>query len=129
MSVPAVELTQSSDQDRSRAELWLQFGGIVVDKHAHAVSVDGRPVTLTPREFSLLTYLSEHTGRLLTRGQIVHEVWGDHYGGGPRTVDIHVSRLRKKLGSDLPLDTLRRLGYRFGARSEQDLRGPLEAVK
>lgn len=118
MSVPAVELTHAPDQDQTSAQHDLQFGGIVVDKRAQLVSVDGRPVTLTPRELSLFIYFSEHTGRLLTRRQIAHEVWGEHYGGGLRTVDIHVSRLRKKLGSDLPLDTLRRLGYRFGSRSE-----------
>jgi DNA-binding response OmpR family regulator len=51
----------------------------------------------------------------VTRAQIVRDVWGDGYEGGPRTVDIHISRLRRKLGLDLPLDTLRRAGYRFGS--------------
>jgi DNA-binding response OmpR family regulator len=129
MSEPAIELTRSSSQDRASTELEVLSGGIVIDKYAHTVSVDGRPVTLTPLEFSLLVYFVEHTGRLLTRRQLVHEVWGEHYDGGPRTVDIHVSRLRRKLGSSLPLDTLRRIGYRFGSRGEQARSSALESVE
>jgi DNA-binding response OmpR family regulator len=117
MPVPAVVSTRPSAADQSSHHgLELQFGRVVLDRYAHTVSVDGRPVPLTPREFSLLVYLTGHVGRLLTRGQLVHEVWGERYSGGPRTVDIHVSRLRRKLGTDLPLDTVRRLGYRFGGR-------------
>lgn len=110
MSLAAIDTRTASDSD-------LTFGGIVVDKLARQVSVDGQPVRLTPRELALLEYFIERVGRLLTREQIVNEVWGEHYRGGPRTVDIHISRLRHKLGLDLPLDTLRRAGYRFGSRA------------
>jgi two-component system, OmpR family, alkaline phosphatase synthesis response regulator PhoP len=109
MSLPALEFTTFSVSNPT-------FGGIVVDKLRREVSVDGQPVRLTPRELALLEYFIERAGRLLTRDQIVQEVWGERYHGGPRTVDIHISRLRRKLGLDLPLDTLRRSGYRFGSR-------------
>jgi DNA-binding response OmpR family regulator len=98
-----------------------QFGSIVIDRALREVRLRGLPVTLTPKEFSLLSYFASHAGRLLTRHQLVHEVWGERYTGGPRTVDIHISRLRRKLGTDLPLDTLRRVGYRFGGGRHQQL--------
>jgi DNA-binding response OmpR family regulator len=100
------------------AEGRQQFGPLVIDRRAREVTVSGVLVTLTPKEFRLLAHFAAHAGRLLTRHQLVHEVWGERYRGGPRTVDIHVSRLRRKLGRDLPLDTLRRVGYRFGARHD-----------
>lgn len=93
----------------------LQFGAIEIHRDSHVVRVGGSPVTLTAREFKLLDYLAERAGHLLTRAQLVSEVWGPSYAGGQRTVDIHVSRLRRKLGRDLPLVTLRRAGYRLGA--------------
>jgi DNA-binding response OmpR family regulator len=93
----------------------VRLGGIEIDRAAHAVSVDGKPVTLTAREYGLLEYLADCSGRLLTRAELVSEVWGPDYAGSPRTVDIHVSRLRRKLGQALPLVTLRRSGYRVSS--------------
>lgn len=93
----------------------VRFGSISIDRAAYAVTVAGSPVSLTARELSLLLYLSGRTGRLLTRTELVSEVWGPAYEGGSRTVDIHVSRLRRKLGQELPLVTLRRVGYRLDA--------------
>jgi DNA-binding response OmpR family regulator len=98
----------------SEAKPNVQFGSIEIDRLAHAVSVAGTPVALTARELELLEYFAERSGKLLTRDELVSQVWGPKYDGGPRTVDIHVSRLRRKLGEDLPLVTLRRVGYRFG---------------
>lgn len=95
----------------------LHFGSIQIDRLAQAVSVAGTPVALTTREFELLDYLAERAGRLLTRDELVSQVWGPTYDGGRRTVDIHISRLRRKLGQELPLVTLRRAGYRLGAPS------------
>ena len=129
MAEPAIELSSSSRQDGTATEPTMSSAGLVIDKDARAVSIHGRSVTLTPQEFSLLVYFVEHTGRLLTRPQLVHEVWGRHYGGGPRTVDIHVSRLRRKLGASLPLDTLRSIGYRFGSRAGPASNRALESVE
>lgn len=104
---PAQPLEVASDS--------VRFGSIAIDRAAYAVTVAGTPVALTARELSLLVYLTERTGRLLTREELVKQVWGPNYEGGSRTVDIHVSRLRRKLGQELPLVTLRRVGYRLDA--------------
>jgi DNA-binding response OmpR family regulator len=96
-----------------------KVGPIVVDRAAHEVSVEGRPVGLTAKEFALLTYLCERRGRVLSRDHLLGRVWGNQYEGGPRTVDIHVRRLRAKLGDALPLDTLRGSGYKLRAPSEE----------
>lgn len=90
-----------------------KVGPIVIDKAAHEVAVDGRPVTLTAKEFSLLAYLCERRGKVLSRDHLLARVWGNRYDGGPRTVDIHVRRLRAKLGDALPLETLRGSGYKL----------------
>jgi len=76
------------------------------------------PVTLTAKEFSLLAFLAGHRGRVFTREALLARVWGARYDGGPRTVDIHVRRLRAKLGAALPLETLRGSGYKLRAPSE-----------
>ena len=90
-----------------------KVGGVVVDKAAHEVTVNGRPVALTAKEFALLAYLCERRGKVLSRDHLLARVWGNRYDGGPRTVDIHVRRLRAKLGDALPLDTLRGSGYKL----------------
>lgn len=90
-----------------------KVGGIVVDKTGHEVWVDGRPVALTTKEFALLAYLCERRGKVLSREHLLARVWGNRYEGGPRTVDIHVRRLRAKLGPLLPLETLRGSGYKL----------------
>lgn len=90
-----------------------KVGPIVLDKAAHEVSVGGRPVLLTAKEFALLAYLCERRGKVLSRDHLLARVWGNRYDGGPRTVDIHVRRLRAKLGDALPLETLRGSGYKL----------------
>jgi DNA-binding response OmpR family regulator len=96
-----------------------KVGPIVIDRAAHEVSIDGRPIVLTAKEFALLAYLCERRGRVLSREHLLGRVWGNQYEGGPRTVDIHVRRLRAKLGDALPLDTLRGSGYKLRAPSEE----------
>lgn len=90
-----------------------KVGGIVVDRAAHEVTLGGRPVPLTAKEFALLAYLCERRGRVLSRDHLLANVWGNRYEGGPRTVDIHVRRLRAKLGDAFPLETLRGSGYKL----------------
>ncbi|MBX3183237.1 MAG: response regulator transcription factor [Polyangiaceae bacterium] len=92
-----------------------KVGDIVVDRLGQEVTVAGRPVQLTAKEFALLAHLCEHRGKVLTREQLLSRVWGTGYEGGPRTVDIHVRRLRAKLGETLPLETLRGSGYKLSA--------------
>lgn len=91
----------------------LKIGGLVIDRSAREVHVDGRPITLTAKEFSLLAYLGENRGRVKSREQLLARVWGASYEGGPRTVDIHVRRLRAKLGNAFALQTVRGAGYKL----------------
>lgn len=90
-----------------------KVGEVVVDRAGHEVTVGGRPVSLTAKEFALLAYLCERRGKVLSRDHLLARVWGNRYEGGPRTVDIHVRRLRAKLGDALPLETLRGSGYKL----------------
>lgn len=97
-----------------------KVGGIVVDRAGHEVTVDGRPVALTAKEFALLAYLCERRGKVLSRDHLLARVWGNRYDGGPRTVDIHVRRLRAKLGDAFPLETLRGSGYKLRSPDSSD---------
>jgi DNA-binding response OmpR family regulator len=96
----------------------VKVGALVIDRAAHDVTLDGRSVVLTAKEFALLSFLAQNRGRVFTRESLLARVWGARYEGGPRTVDIHVRRLRMKLGDALPLDTLRGAGYKLRMPSE-----------
>jgi DNA-binding winged helix-turn-helix (wHTH) protein len=97
-----------------------KVGDLVVDKAAHEVKVGSRPISLTAKEFALLAYFCERRGKVLSREHLLSRVWGNRYEGGPRTVDIHVRRLRAKLGDALPLETLRGAGYKLRAPEPED---------
>ncbi|NLZ56146.1 MAG: response regulator transcription factor [Clostridiaceae bacterium] len=89
-------------------------GAIELDSDRHQVTVDGEPITLTLKEFGLLELFLTHVGMVLTRDQILQNVWGYDYDGGTRTVDMHITSLRSKLGtSGQRIETIRGLGYRF----------------
>jgi len=107
--IRAVEWRRSEFATEERHKI----GAIMVDKAAQEVSIQGRPVQLTAKEFALLAYLCDRRGKVLSREHLLARVWGNRYDGGPRTVDIHVRRLRAKLGDALPLDTLRGSGYKL----------------
>jgi DNA-binding response OmpR family regulator len=96
----------------------LKVGSLVIDRAGHEVTVDGRRVTLTAKEFALLSFLAAHRGRVFSRDALLTRVWGTRYEGGEKTVDIHVRRLRAKLGYALPLETLRGAGYKLRTPSE-----------
>ncbi len=97
----------------------LKVGSLVIDRAGHEATVDGRRVTLTAKEFALLAFLAAHRGRVFSREALLTRVWGARYDGGARTVDIHVRRLRAKLGFALPLETLRGAGYKLRTPSEE----------
>lgn len=105
-------------------------GGIVIDEYANSVSLDGRPLDLTYTEFELLKYLVGHAGRVFSRQQLVADVWGYDYFGGTRTVDVHVRRLRAKLGPDREglIQTVRNVGYRFSARTPESRHGTADST-
>ena len=99
---------------RSSADDILEAGGILVNKAAHSVSVDGEPVELSYKEFELLTYFMENKGLALSREKILNSVWNYDYFGDARTIDTHVKKLRSKLGKkgDL-IKTIWGMGYKF----------------
>ena len=84
---------------QASAEAKLEAGGIVVDKSAHIVTIDGREVDLSFKEFELLVYFIENKGIALSREKILNSVWNYDYFGDARTIDTHVKKLRSKLGS------------------------------
>ncbi|MAQ19220.1 MAG: transcriptional regulator [Sandaracinus sp.] len=94
----------------------IKMGAMVLDLAAHEVAVDGAPVKLTQQEFALLRFLCQNRGRVFSRQQLLERVWGVDYYGGSRTVDIHVRRLRMKLGGPMAaLETVRGVGYKMRA--------------
>jgi DNA-binding response OmpR family regulator len=99
----------------------IRTGEVVVDDATYTSTVGGRPLDLTFKEFELLKYLAQHPGRVFTRDQLLQEVWGYDYFGGTRTVDVHVRRLRAKLGPEHEtlIGTVRNVGYRFVLPSKE----------
>lgn len=93
----------------------IRRGDVEIDEAAYAARLDGRALDLTFKEFELLKYLAQHPGRVFNRQQLLQEVWGYDYFGGTRTVDVHVRRLRAKLGPEHEalIGTVRNVGYRF----------------
>jgi DNA-binding response OmpR family regulator len=93
----------------------IRSGEVVIDDAAYTAKLGGRLLDLTFKEFELLKYLAQHPGRVFTRDQLLREVWGYDYFGGTRTVDVHVRRLRAKLGPEheMLIGTVRNVGYRF----------------
>lgn len=97
----------------------LRSGELIIDARRHAVFVEGREVELTVREYELLNALVRARGRLLTREYLLAQVWGPDYLGGPRTVDIHIRRLRAKLPEiEHRIVTVRGYGYRLAEPGE-----------
>lgn len=92
----------------------VTLGELVIDEDTYSARLRGKPLDLTYKEFELLKYLAQHAGRVFTRAQLLHEVWGYDFFGGTRTVDVHVRRLRAKLGADQEalIGTVRNVGYK-----------------
>jgi DNA-binding response OmpR family regulator len=95
-------------------ETTIRLGPIALDASTYRVSIEGAPLDLTFKEFELLRYLAERRGRVYTRPALLREVWGYDFYGGTRTVDVHVRRLRAKLGPahEGLIETVRGVGYR-----------------
>ena len=100
-------------QDPNSGE--IRTGEIAIDENSYTAKVRGRSLDLTYKEFELLKYLAQHPGRVFTRAQLLQEIWGYDYFGGTRTVDVHIRRLRAKLGPEFEsiIGTVRNVGYRF----------------
>lgn len=93
----------------------------MIDEATYIARMRGRILDLTFKEFELLKFLAQHPGRVFTREQLLQGVWGYDYFGGTRTIDVHVRRLRAKLGSEHEslIGTVRNVGYRFVPDSGQ----------
>ena len=99
----------------------ITAGALTIDEGTYTVRLRGKALDLTYKEFELLKYLAQHPGRVFTRAQLLQEVWGYDYFGGTRTVDVHVRRLRAKLGTEHEtlIGTVRNVGYRFVPEVEE----------
>lgn len=92
----------------------IRLGDLVIDETTYVAKLKGRTLDLAYKEFELLKYLAHHAGRVYSRSHLVHEVWGYDFFGGTRTVDVHVRRLRAKLGPEYEglICTVRNVGYK-----------------
>jgi len=94
----------------------VRAGDVTIDPARHEVTVAGQPVELRPKEFDLLLALAEHQGLVLSREQLLDQVWGYDYYGETRTVDVHIAHLRKRLtGSSVEIETVMGVGYKLVA--------------
>ena len=105
----------------------IRSGEVVIDEDSYTAKIKGRTLDLTFKEFELLKYLAQHPGRVFSRSQLLQEIWGYDYFGGTRTVDVHIRRLRSKLGPEFEsvIDTVRNVGYRF---SQNGSHTPVDAI-
>ena len=94
----------------------VSYGSLALNLETYQATIDGKSLDLTYMEYELLKYLAQHPGKVFTREMLLSRVWGYEYYGGARTVDVHVRRLRAKLGEEHAslIDTVRSVGYRFG---------------
>ena len=100
----------------------LKIEDLVIDVAGYEARLGGRRLELTHQEFELLRFLAQHRGRVFTRDQLLERVWGYQYAGGTRTVDIHVRRVRAKLGATAGglVETVRNVGYKMRAERPGD---------
>ena len=112
LSLGRLELAARSDEPDDEV---IRSGDLVIDEATYSARLRGHSLDLTFKEFELLKYLAQHPGRVFTRAQLLQEVWGYDYFGGTRTVDVHVRRLRAKLGTEHEalIGTVRNVGYKF----------------
>ncbi|MFD3810243.1 winged-helix domain-containing protein [Rhodococcus sp. NPDC058639] len=103
----------------------ITLGELSIDEGTYTARLRGRPLDLTYKEFELLKYLAQHAGRVFTRAQLLQEVWGYDFFGGTRTVDVHVRRLRAKLGPEYEslIGTVRNVGYKAVRPSSRNKAG------
>ncbi|MEX0705038.1 MAG: response regulator transcription factor [Nitriliruptoraceae bacterium] len=113
----------------NRGQRAANVGDLVVDEDSYQVRLRGQPLDLTYKEFELLKALANAPNRVFTRELLLSDVWGYDYFGGSRTVDVHVRRLRAKLGPEYEqmIVTVRGVGYKLVPPGQRDARGPEDA--
>jgi DNA-binding response OmpR family regulator len=112
IAVGRIEANNFASDPSSRE---IRSGEVVIDENSYTAKIKGRSLDLTFKEFELIKFLAQHPGRVFTRAQLLQEIWGYDYFGGTRTVDVHIRRLRSKLGPEHEaiVGTVRNVGYRF----------------
>ena len=105
----------ATEIDLHRADL-VEYGELTLNLETYQAAIAGRPLDMTYMEYELLKFLAQNPGKVFTREMLLSRVWGYEYYGGARTVDVHVRRLRAKLGEEYAnlIQTVRSVGYRFG---------------
>lgn len=100
----------------------VKVGDLVIDLAGYEARLSGRRLEFTHQEFELLKFLSQNRGRVYSRDQLLQKVWGYDYGGGTRTVDIHIRRVRAKLGTNMGalIETVRHVGYKMRGEGDSD---------
>jgi DNA-binding response OmpR family regulator len=106
-------VTRRTNQGTTPATGAQHIGPLTIDRDAHRVSVDGEGVDLTPKEYALLAMLAEKPGAVRSREDIIDQVWDAHWFGPTKTLDVHISALRRKLGRPDWITTIRGVGYRL----------------
>jgi DNA-binding response OmpR family regulator len=110
-----IRLATTSKDVAAQTDVEIRAGELHIDEATYTAKLRGRALDLTFKEFELLKFLAQHPGRVFSRDQLLSEVWGFDYFGGTRTVDVHVRRLRAKLGPENEnlIGTVRNVGYRY----------------
>ncbi len=110
-----IRLATTSKTVAAQTDVEIRAGELSIDEATYTAKLRGRALDLTFKEFELLKFLAQHPGRVFSRDQLLSEVWGFDYFGGTRTVDVHVRRLRAKLGPENEnlIGTVRNVGYRY----------------
>ena len=110
-------LRRTGDQAAPAADPCIVVGGLEIDTRTRSVTLDGEPVALTPKEHDLLVYLARDPGAVLTRKQLIEDVWDQNWWGSTKTLDVHIASLRKKLTPEL-IETVRGVGFRLAEAAD-----------
>ena len=115
---PGSEHHGHSDPSREAQIAATEFGTLAIDRRTRRVTIDDRAVSLTPKEFDLLSFLADDAGAVRRRQQLLENVWDPHWYGPTKTLDVHVASLRKKLGDAGWIETVRGVGFRLRVGAE-----------
>jgi two-component system, OmpR family, response regulator RegX3 len=114
----SAEPVAEADAHREPQLVATELGTLAIDRRTRRVTIDDRPVNLTPKEFDLLAFLADDAGAVRLRQQLLENVWDPHWYGPTKTLDVHVASLRKKLGDASWIETVRGVGFRLRVAAE-----------
>ena len=105
-------LLRRTNKINNVSSMKLNFKGLIIDKEEYTVKIKGEKLILPRKEFELLFMLSSNTGKVIKREEIMNQIWGEDVIVGDRTIDVHIRKLRKKIGSNF-IKTIKGIGYKF----------------